>query len=134
MKSRLDQLPVFDRRHTNIQAEHFNLVQIALKRLGNPIRFAIPKLRTLDFYIENNAWAVIDRALNDIPIIAWMDFATHSRESLHAPIKCEQRSYHIHANLIIDKAFEAMHLILGEMLDERYPGSCDAATPIQGKR
>jgi hypothetical protein len=117
MRTRLDELPVFETRRLSIRAEDYNLVHIALKRLGNPIRFELPRLRTLDFILEKDAWIVVDRSLNDIPVVAWIDFAVAHRQNLHEPVACERRTYHTHALLIVDKVFEAMHLLLGERID-----------------
>lgn len=116
MRSRLDDLPVFETRQVNMRAEDYNLVHIALKRLSNPLRVQLPRLRTLDLILEKDAWVVVDRSLNDIPVIAWIDFKVAHRETLHEPVACERRTYHTHALIIIDKVFEAMHLILGEQL------------------
>ncbi len=116
MYSRLDNIPVYETRALHIRAADYNLVKIALKRLTNPIRFAIPQLRTLDFLLEDELWVIVDRSLNDIPVIAWLQFEDQQRSTLHEPIICQQRIYHAHAMIIVDKAFEALHLILGEKL------------------
>ena len=116
MRSRLDDIPTFEIRQSQLRAQDFNLVRIALKRLGAPIRIELPRLRSLDFIFEKDVWVIVDRALNDIPIVAWLDFAEAMRDNLHEPIACQQRAYHTHAMMIIDKSFEAMHLILGEKL------------------
>jgi hypothetical protein len=116
MKSRLDKIPVFETRQCEIGAEHFNLVQVALKRLGSPLRLELPKLRTLDLFLDNEAWVVVDRALNDIPVLAWVEFDTRGRADISQPIPCQRRSYHTHALVIMDKVLEAMHLLLGERL------------------
>lgn len=116
MRSRLDEIPTFETRQSQLRAQDFNLVRIALKRLGAPIRIELPRLRSLDFIFEKDLWVIVDRALNDIPIVAWLDFAEAQRDNLHQPITCQQRTYHTHAMMIIAKAFEAMHLILGEKL------------------
>jgi len=116
IRSRLDELPAFDIRESQLRAQDFNLVQIALKRLGMPLRIELPRLRTLDFVFEKDAWIIVDRSLNDIPIIAWLNFQEAHRSELHKPILCQRRTYHTHATIIVDKALEAMHLILGEKL------------------
>ena len=128
MRSRLDDLPVFETRQLNLRAEDYNLVHIALKRLGDPLRVELPRLRTLDLILEKDAWIVVDRSLNDIPVVAWIDFKVSHRQSLHEPVACERRSYHTHALLIIDKVFEAMHLILGEKLGEISPAGSESVT------
>lgn len=117
MKSYLDDIPVYDSTQSSVSAEHFNLVQIALKRLGSPIRLELPKLRTLDFLLDEETWIIVDRSLNDIPVMAWLDFETKDR-SLHAPLACTLNTYHAHANIIRPRVIEAMTLLLGEKLAE----------------
>ena len=127
MKYRLDDLPVYELRNTSIRAADYNLVKIALKRLGSPLRLEIPRLRSLDFILEEDTWVIVDRSLNDIPIIAWINFDEKHRPGLHEPVECERRTYHVHALIIVDKALEAMQLMLGERLAEITP---DSDTPV----
>jgi hypothetical protein len=125
IRSRLDDLPAFEIRESQLRAQDYNLVQIAHKRLGSPLRIELPRLRSLDFVFENEAWAIVDRSLNDIPIIAWLNFHATHRDSLHQPISCQRRTYHTHATIIVDKALEAMHLLLGEKLARVNEGNGD---------
>jgi hypothetical protein len=115
MKSFLTDIPVYQTIKTTVSAEHFNLVQIALKRLGSPIRLELPKLRTLDFLLDEETWIIVDRSLNDIPVMAWLDFETKDR-GLHEPLNCTLNLYHAHANIIQPRVIEAMTLLLGEKL------------------
>ena len=131
MRSRLDELPVFETRHVKMRAEDYNLAHIALNRLGNPIRVELPRLRTLDLVLEKDAWIVVDRSLNDIPVVAWIDFKVAHRQALHEPVTCERRTYHTHALLIVDKVIEAMHLILGERLGAIAPATKEQVTSIK---
>lgn len=109
-------MPVFEIQRLAVRAVDYNLVQIALKRLGAPLHMELPRLRSLELILEKDSWIVIDRALNDMPVLAWLDFDLDQRNSLHEPIPCQRRTYHTHALLIVDKVIEAMHLILGERL------------------
>jgi len=123
MKSYLTDIPVYQTLKTAVSAEHFNLVQIALKRLGSPIRLELPKLRTLDFMLDQETWIIVDRSLNDIPVMAWLDFETKDR-GLHEPLNCTLNLYHAHANIIHPRVIEAMTLLLGEQLaDNENPGN-----------
>jgi len=115
MKSYLTDIPVYQTLKTTVSAEHFNLVQIALKRLGSPIRLELPKLRTLDFLLDQETWIIVDRSLNDIPVMAWLDFETKDR-GLHEPLNCTLNLYHAHADIIHPRVIEAMTLLLGEQL------------------
>jgi len=117
VKHKLEDLPAFEIRKTSVKAVHYNLVQVAIKRLGTNIRFNLPKLRTLDLHLEKDAWIVVDKRLNDIPVMAWVDFEVAHRGNLHEDIPCTLKIYHSHAGLLIKKVMEAMTLLLGEQLD-----------------
>jgi hypothetical protein len=104
-----------------VAAENFNRVRLALSRLENPLRVALPGLRTLDFMLEDEVWAVVDRDLNDIPVLAWTDF--EHRSALHLPVRCILRYYHAHADVILDKALLRLDEILAARLANRLTGS-----------
>lgn len=118
MYDRLGEVPVYALRQAEVSATHYNHVIVALRRLGSEIRLPIPKLKHLDLILQKNAWIIVDRVLNDIPIVAWTDFETSHRDNLHQPIRCSQRMYHIHAPMILGRTLEAMELLLGEQLQE----------------
>lgn len=132
MKSYLTDIPVYETIITTVSAEHFNLVQIALKRLGSPIRLELPKLRTLDFLLDEETWIIVDRSLNDIPVMAWLDFETKDR-SLHEPLKCTLNLYHAHATIIQPRVIEAMTLLLGEKLAEQEKNSKGSISQLPKK-
>ncbi|MCW9012337.1 MAG: hypothetical protein OQL06_01040 [Gammaproteobacteria bacterium] len=116
--TRHDEVPVLHNREGKMEAAYYNEVQTALKKLGPQIRFRIPKLKHLDLILQKDAWIVIDRALNDFPILAWTDFHTENRESLLEPVECEIRIFHYAASMILRRTLEAMDLMLGEQLAE----------------
>ena len=118
MYNRLDDMPVFDRRPAKISATHYNHVKVALKRLGNEIRLTIPKLKSLDLILQNDAWIIVDRVLNNVPVAAWTDFQTEHRDNLHEDIDCTIKLYHMNAELILDRTLEAMEAVLGEELGD----------------
>ena len=112
----LDGIPIYELSESTVSAEQYNFVLIALKRLKGNIRIELPRLRTLDLILEHDAWIVVDRSLNDIPVLAWTGFQVHHRDNLHQAIPCQLRLYHAHGKIIITKVIEAMNLILGERL------------------
>ena len=116
MYTRLDDIPIFELSESQVDALHYNHVQVALKRLGTSIRYPLPSLKHLDLIIEKDAWIIVDRVLNDIPIAAWTDFENQHRDNLHEPIRCNLRLYHINAKLVLQRTLEAMELLLGEQL------------------
>lgn len=116
MKEILASVPVYERKETEVPANLYNLVAIALKRLKAPIRFELPRLRTLELLLDRDAWIVVDTRLNDIPVLAWLDFATQGRTSLHEPVPCYLNLYHVHGQMLLPRIIEAMEIILGEQL------------------
>ena len=118
MYSRLDDVPVYESFPTTVNAIHFNHVQRALSKLGDSVRLSIPRMKHLDLILEKQAWIIVDRVLNDVPIAAWTEFQTAHRDNIHQPIRCTQKLYHAHARLILDRSLEAMELMLGELLPE----------------
>jgi len=118
MYTRLNEIPVYESREGEIEARYFNRVQIALKRLEKEIRLVIPDLKHLDLILQKDAWIIVDRVHNDVPIAAWSDFETRNRGSLHEPIKCLLRTYHRAADMILEKTLETMDEIIAEDLAE----------------
>lgn len=118
MYTRHDEVPVYEYRDGVIEAVHYNTVQTAFKRLGEEIRIDIPKLRSLDLILQRDAWIVVDRALNDVPVAAWTNFDVERRDALHTPVHCQLRLFHASGGIIIKRVLEAMELILGERLNE----------------
>ena len=117
MYTRHNEIMMMEKRPgENIQAVHYNHVQHALKTLGTQIRLAIPRLKHLDLILQKDAWIIVDRVLNDMPIVAWTEFEIHQRKNLHEPILCELRLYHYAAEMILDRTLEAMEMLLGENL------------------
>jgi hypothetical protein len=101
-----------------VDARYYNHVQTALKKLGPEIRIRLVGLKHLDLIIQKDAWIVVDRVLNDVPVVAWTDFQVQHRESLHEPIVCEVRIWHALASMIMNKTLQAMDLLLEQELDE----------------
>lgn len=116
--TRHNEVPLLSSRQTTISANYYNHVQLALKRLGPHIRFQIPKLKHLDLILQKDAWIVVDKVFNDVPVIAWTNFQTEHRENLHEPIPCELRTWHAAAAMIRNRTLEAMEVMLGEALGD----------------
>lgn len=113
---RHDKVPVLTERPSSVEAVYFNRARVAVNRFGSELRLAIPGLKTLDLIVQPDAWIVVDRAFNDIPVIAWSNFETGDRGALHEPIACRLRLYHGHAGMILKRVLEAMEKLLGEQL------------------
>lgn len=133
MYSRLDDMPVFERRQSSIKAYYYNHVHIALNKLGNEIRLSLPKLQHLNLILQKNAWIITDTQLNDMPIAAWTDFEVEHRDNLYKDIPCQLKLYHMHANLILDRTLEAMELLLGEELEKNHILDKASVLPLRKK-
>ena len=128
--TRHDEVPQLGSRAGKVNANYYNHVQTALKRLGNQIRLRIPKLKHLDLILQKDAWIVVDITLNDIPVVAWTNFETEGRDSLHEPIKCEIRFFHFAASMILNRTLEAMELMLGEEMEQYLPDNDNKVIPF----
>jgi hypothetical protein len=117
MYTRHDEVPVFEYRDGVLDAVHYNHVQVALKRLGESLRLSLPKLKTLDLILQRDAWIIVDRAFDDLPVAAWTNFDIDRRTALHAPVHCQIRLYHANAGMLLKRVLEAMELLLGEQLE-----------------
>ena len=114
--TRHDEVPVYEQREGVLNATFYNHVQVALNRLGNTLRMAIPGLRTLDLILQRDAWIVVDRAFNDLPVAAWSHFHRAESSALHAPVECRIRLYHANAGMILQRVLEQMEGKLTEAL------------------
>ena len=118
MYTRHDEVPVYEYRDGVIDAIYYNHVQLALKRLGESLRMSIPRLKTLDLILQRDAWVIVDRAFNDVPVAAWTNFDTERRDALHSPVHCQIRLYHTNGGIILKRVLEAMEMLLGEQLGD----------------
>ena len=118
--TRHNEVLILDRRPGDVDANYFNQAHTALKRIGQQIRFKIPTLNHLDLIVQEDAWIVVDRVLNDIPVVAWADFQTDGRDNLYKPVACEIRLYHFAARMILRTTLDSMEDILGQSLAEKY--------------
>jgi hypothetical protein len=108
MFSDLADLPRYSSADFELNAALYNRVRVALLRLGSPLRFPLPWLRHLDMILDEETWIVVDNTLNDMPVMAWLEFQTEHRSALHIPIACRLYSYHCHADVIQPQVLEAI--------------------------
>lgn len=116
LKSRLQNLPVYERSPGEVAAAHFNRVRLALLRLDGVLRCPLARLRGLDMILTTEFWVCVDRTLNDVPVIAWVDLQVHGRASLIAPVRCEVRRYHAHADRLLNTLWEDLMAELDQRL------------------
>lgn len=112
IRARLVELPAYSRSSAMVDASHYNLARLGLLRIDNSLRIPLANLRGLDLIVAADAWVCVDRTLNDVPVVAWVEFATTGRASLVAPIACQLWSYHSHGDTIIETILADMTAFL----------------------
>lgn len=131
MVSRLDDIPVYEQTQIRLAAADYNQVQLALKRMGGALRIPLAGLRSLELVVDREAWIVIDRDLNEIPVLAWTDFQVQGRNTLHEPIACVLKSYHAHGGEIVDKVMALMRQELAQRLVDQSGVAGGRVTPLK---
>ena len=99
-----------------VEARYYNQVVRGCQRLGPELRLVTPALKHLGIILQRDAWIVVDRAMNEMPVLAWVDFETEGRSSLHEPIPCRIKLWHFMACMIMPRALQALTDHLDEEL------------------
>lgn len=118
MYTRHLEIPVYEFRQTELDATLYNAVRLGLKRIDSTIRLQLTGLRTLELILQDDAWIVVDRALNDMPVIAWSQFERSDELSLHQPIQCGLRLFHIHATLVLERILDETQQTLESLIHQ----------------
>lgn len=116
LQLRLRDLPIYERSTGTVTAANFNRVRLALLRVDSVLRCPLARLRGLDMVLTTDFWVCVDRTLNDVPVIAWLDFQVHGRDSLVSAVPCEVRCYHAHANRLLPTLWEDLLVELDQRL------------------
>jgi len=114
--TRQDSVPRLIERPGTLDAQYYNLFQLAISRLGAPLRLQLPGLKVLDIILQKDAFIIVDRVFNDVPVIAWCNFKAAKRDALDAPVACDIRWYHIQASMITKRALNTTVDLLSEQL------------------
>ena len=128
--TRHNEVLILDSMPGHVEAHYFNVAQIALKRVGEQWRFKIPGLNHLDLILQKDAWIVVDRVLNDMPVAAWTNFRTEGRDNLHEPVACDIRIYHFAARMVFKTTLDAMENHLRQSLTEQKNIESDSSDPV----
>lgn len=115
--TRHQEVPPLSAWPSSVDAALFHTVYRALKRKPPAIRLVLPGLKTLDLILQPDAWIVVDRAYNDLPVAAWSEFRAAERQGLHEPVACELRYFHGYAGMIVKRVLDAVD----ELLNARPP-------------
>ena len=100
----------------SIEASVYNHVRLALRRLGSPLRVAVPGHRGLEIILEDHLWLCVDSNAEDQPVMAWLEFDIQHRDKLHEPVKCTLELYHRFAGLVMGSALDSLDEILSDKL------------------
>lgn len=103
----------------SIEATVYNHVRLALRRLGYPLRVAVPGHRGLEIILDDHVWLCVDANAEDQPVMAWLDFAVQHRDNLHEPVACSLELYHRCAGLVMGSALDSLDEALNKLLKER---------------
>ncbi|MCF6323994.1 MAG: hypothetical protein L3J89_06705 [Gammaproteobacteria bacterium] len=122
MSTRIGNVPRLRTVPASINAELYNIALLATLRLEAPLRIPLPGLRTIDAVINRNSWICLDRAMYDLPALAWTHINPKGRDALHTPVDCKLHYYHIHANISAHKVLTSLYGALEKALANAAPG------------
>ena len=101
----------------SVEARYYNRIRVALKRLGNPLEVELDgDLRQTGMSLNDSEWLCVDRARDNLPLLAWSDFDVKQRDALHVPVQCTLHLYHAHAGLLIGRILPILDRILQQRL------------------
>ena len=122
MDPRINDLPALRIFPKTIEAVCYNHVRLALRRISNPLRVALPEHRGLEIILSDHYWLCVDITNDDQPIMVWLDFDTSNHnQALHEPVPCQLRLFHTHAGLVMGSALDALDECLAEKLASSAP-------------
>lgn len=116
--SRLEDIPVYERREEEIPARFYNVWRRAKLHLKEPIHIPLPGLKGLLLILGDEQWVCINEQQNDVPVIVWFGFEALGRDTLHEPVKCKVNHYHFAAQQVALPVLEIMEVSLEQMLHD----------------
>lgn len=133
MPNRLSDVPAMATARMNMPAHRYARANRAVRHARGPLRTALRGLRGLDLIVEEALWLCVDRTLDDLPVIAWLDFQPEPGRGLHDPIPCRVQLYHFHAQAIVDTVFGHMDEFLEATLADVLPGGHGEVRPLPSR-
>ena len=106
--SRVADMPVYKQQQVEVTAQIYNLWRRAKLHNSLPIRFSLTNYRGLVMILDKREWLCADETLNDLPVIAWLNFCDKGRDNLHLPVQCTLNYYHYAANKISAHVLDLM--------------------------
>ncbi len=113
--SRVKDVPIYQQREYEVEAKLYNLWRRAKLHFPCPIRVPLKGYQDVVMVLEKHEWVCVDESKNDLPVLAWVEFADQGRNALHAPVKCKLNYYHFAASKIRAHAL----LLMAEFLETR---------------
>lgn len=114
--TRIKDIPIYEQRNDTVDAKIYNLWRLARMHQLLPERFEAPDTTPgIAVVADLNEWVCVNIAANDLPILAWVDFAVEGRSTLHTPVPCKVNYYHFAASRYRARALD----ILRDGLDRR---------------
>lgn len=137
MPNRLSEVPAMASARMRMPAKRYARARQALRHTADPLRMALQGLRGLDVIIEEQVWLCVDRTLDDLPVIAWLEFEPEPGRGLLDPVPCRVQFYHFHAQAIMDCVLERVDELLEARLADVLPkghGEVCEFSPAQRSR
>jgi len=116
--SRTADVPYCAQRDDEVEAKLYNLWRRAKRHFKMPLRLPLVDYSGFVMILEENEWVCVDERQNDIPILAWVEFEDHGRETLHLPIKCKLNYYHFAASKVRTHSLELVQEELEKYLQQ----------------
>ncbi len=130
MRTKIYEIPACFIETIEIDAERYNLVQLALNRLGSPLHFSLRGLCHLDMVLEKESWVCIDRAALELPVAAWHLFKKESRLSLQSTVLCELRHYQANTDILLPYIWMSIESFLKGCLSSGRPHRDTSVVPL----
>lgn len=134
MPNRLSDVPPMASARMAMPAVRVARARRAVTEAGGPLRAEIVGLRGLDAVVEEHVWLCVDRTLDDLPVVAWLEFAPLSRQALHEPVPCRVQFYHFHAQAIMSRVLECIDTLLEAQLARHRPPADGEVLPFRPPR
>lgn len=111
-------MPRYSTADSSVSPHHYNQLRLALRRLPGPIRLTLNGIPNIDMIIDNDSWVCVDTSINDLPVLAWTDFASQSRQGLHEPVACKLHYFHYRAGMLVLRALNITAALLAEQISQ----------------
>lgn len=116
--SRVEGMPVYAQYDELVSAKLYNLWRRVKLHFKLPLRIPLEGYRDLVMVLEAHEWVVADKSLNDMPVLAWIEFEDQGRDAIHLPVKCKLNHYHFAASKIHAHSLELMEAALEKSLND----------------